>query len=172
MSLLIAELSRAADDFKLEPGFTLLFNGKDLAGWKTKGGEALDGKVEAEKGRFKVADGVLVIDPKVKGDVTITTAKELSGDVIIKFQFNPGTGCNNDLYLYGMKFDLKKEDVKNWKLDQWNDFEIVVTGKKAEFKCNGETQKTLDVKAEKSPLGVRAELGPIQIRHLRVKEGK
>ena len=45
----------AAGDFKLEEGFTFLFNGKNLDGWKTsKGGEALDGKTEAYKGRFVV----------------------------------------------------------------------------------------------------------------------
>jgi hypothetical protein len=29
----------AADDFKLEPGFTLLFNGKNLDGWKEASGK-------------------------------------------------------------------------------------------------------------------------------------
>ena len=74
---------------------------------------------------------------------------------------------------YGIVYvqDIKKPDVK-FKDDEWNDFEIIVTGKKAEFKCNGETLKTLDVKQEKSPLGLRAELGPVQIRHFRIKEGK
>ena len=54
----------AADDFKLEPGFTLLFNGKDLSGWKLKGGDSLEGKTESPTKRFVVIDGNLVIDPK------------------------------------------------------------------------------------------------------------
>src|SRR5262245_24135310 len=79
--LLAAHGSTHADDFKLEPGFTLLFNGKDLGGWKEKtGGASLDGKTEAYKGRFKVTDGVIVIDPKVGGDVRIETQKKFAGD--------------------------------------------------------------------------------------------
>lgn len=170
--LAVAIPAGAADDFKPEEGFTLLFNGKDLTGWKTrKGGESLDGKTEAAKNRFKVTDGVLVIDAKVKGDVTLDTAKTFAKDVHIKFDFQPGAGCNNDLYLRGMKFDIKKPDVKNFKEGEWNTFEIVVKGDKAEFKCNGETQRTLTAKPGATPLGVRAELGPIQIRRIRYKEG-
>jgi hypothetical protein len=59
----------------------LLFNGKDLSGWVEKtGGAALDGKAEAYKGRFAVKDGAVVIDPKVKGDVRIVTAREFAGE--------------------------------------------------------------------------------------------
>ncbi len=105
----------AADDDKIEPGFTPLFNGKNLDGWKTKsGGELLDGKTEAYKGRFKVRSGLLVIDPKVKGDVTIDTVKKFK-DVHIKFEFLPGPRCNNDLFIRGLKFDLVKGNVKNLK---------------------------------------------------------
>lgn len=159
-----------ADDFKLEPDFTLLFNGKNLDGWKTRNGEALDGKTEAANGRFKVSDGHLVIDPKVKGDVVINTAKEWGKDVHIKFEFLPGPGCNNDLYFRGLKFDLKKSDVKNLKEGEWNEFEIVVRGDKAEFKCNGETLRTANAKAGNTPLGLRAEFGPVQLRRIRIKE--
>lgn len=161
----------AADDFKLEEGFTLLFNGKDLNGWKTKKGDSLDDKTDAFGQRFKVKDGILVIDPKVKGDVIIETAKALGKDVHIKFEFLPGEGCNNDLFFRGLKFDIKKGDVKNLKNDEWNTFEIIAEGDKVVFKNNGEVQKTGTTKVDKSPLGVRAELGPIQIRRMRVKEG-
>src|SRR5262249_40492663 len=106
--------SAEADEFKLEPGFTLLFNGKDLSGWKTKKGDSLEGKTEAWNKRFTVSDGKIVIDPAVKGDVIITTAQELAGDVHIKFDFLPGKGCNNDLFFRGLKFDLKTGDVKNF----------------------------------------------------------
>jgi hypothetical protein len=159
----------AADDFKPEAGFTLLFNGKNLDGWKTKPGEALDGKAEAFAGRFKVADGAISIDPKVKGDVIINTTAEWARDAHIKFDFLPGPGCNNDLYIRGLKFDLKKPDVKNMKEGEWNEFEIVIQGDRAEFRCNGELLKTMTAKPGATPLGVRAEFGPMQIRRLRVK---
>jgi hypothetical protein len=68
VALVAARPGPSQDDFKLEPGFTLLFNGKNLDGWKEAGGQraALDGKTEAFGGRFKVAEGRLVYDPGVK----------------------------------------------------------------------------------------------------------
>jgi hypothetical protein len=36
---LLAVAAVRADDFKPEDGFALLFNGKDLTGWKTEKGE-------------------------------------------------------------------------------------------------------------------------------------
>src|SRR5436853_73055 len=90
--------------------FKPIFNGKDLTGWetKTKTPESLDGKTEAYKGRFKVADGMLTIDPKVKGDVWIQTASDLpkGKDVHIRIEFKPGKGCNNDTFFRGNKFDI------------------------------------------------------------------
>jgi hypothetical protein len=164
----------AADDFQPEPGFTLLFNGKDLTGWKSSKGDDLNGRTEAGGNRFKVSDGTLIIDPAIKGNLVINSVKEFAGDVHIKFDFLPGPGCNNDLYLRGTKFDLKKggkASLKSFKEGEWNQFEIIVKGDQVEFKNNGETQDTLKATSPKSPLGIRAEFGPIQIRRLRVKEG-
>jgi hypothetical protein len=160
----------ADDDFKLEEGYTLLFNGKDLNGWETKKGEALEGKNEAFNKRFVVVDGNLVIDDKVKGDVVIQTKRQVAKDATLKFDFKPGPGCNNDLFFRGVKFDIKPGDVKNLKEGEWNEFEIVVAGEKAEFKCNGQSARSTATKGAGSPFGIRAEFGAIQFRRIRVKE--
>jgi len=130
----------AADEFKPEPGFKLIFNGKNLDGWQTQTGkkEALDGKTEAFGGRFSVKDGELVIDPAVKGDVIIETKHEFGGRIVVRFEFKPDAKCNNDLFLLGTKFDIKKEDIKNLKQDAWNDLLVAVADGKATFTCNGE----------------------------------
>ena len=159
-----------ADDFKPEEGFTLLFNGKDLTGWKTTKGESLDGKTEAYAGRFKVADGILTLDPSVKGDVRIVTAKEFAGDVHIKFDFMPGAKCNNDLFLRGTKFDLKIEDVKEWKEGEWNTCELVLKGDKVEFKVNGRSIRKMTAKDKATPFELRAEIGPMKVRRMQIKE--
>ena len=168
----LASRNASADDFKPEKGFVLLFNGKDLTGWKEKkGGASLKGKTEAYKGRFKVKEGVLVIDPRVKGDVRIMTTRQFAGDVHIKFEYRPGQGCNNDLFLRGQKFDIKKPDVKNLDQGEWNQFEIIIEGNKIEFKNNGAVQRKATIKSGSTPFEVRAEFGPIEFRRMRVKGG-
>lgn len=168
----------AADEFKLESGYKLIFNGKNLDGWQNKMNKKdakpvlLEGKTEAYDGRFKVKDGELVLDPKVKGDRYIETTQEFSGNVTIRFQFKPGDACNNDLFLLGTKFDITKDGVKNAKFDEWNDFEIAVKDGKAEFKCNGQSLKTIPTKTEKSTFCLRAEFGNIVYRNIRASEGK
>jgi hypothetical protein len=166
----------AAEDFKAEPGFTPLFNGTDLGGWKVaptnqkdKSGEGLEGKKETPTKRFTFADGVLTIDPKVKGDITLFTQKTYDKDAHIKFEFKPGKGSNNDIYFRGTKFDLKTPDVKNMKEGEWNAFEIIVTGDTAEFKNNGESIKKVKTKPGATPLGIRAEAGPTEYRHWQIK---
>jgi len=73
---------------------------------------------------------------------------------------------NNDTFLRGVKFDLKKPDVKNLKVDEWNQFEIIVRGDSSEYKCNGEILKTIKNKPARTPFGIRAEFGGIEIRNL------
>jgi hypothetical protein len=174
--LVVCSAYAAADDFKPDAGFELLFNGKDLSGWKTLGtkdkpGDSLEGKTEAFNGRFKVKDGELVIDPSVKGDVRIETVKEYAKDVTIKFEFYPDAKCNNDLFFRGQKFDLSKDNVKNIKPGEWNPIEITLKDGKIEFKVNGDVIRSATTKSEKSTFGIRAEFGSIQIRKLQVKGG-
>jgi 3-keto-disaccharide hydrolase len=174
--LLLAAPAGSADDFKLEPGFTLLFNGKTLDGWKEAGGkkEALDGKTEAYGGRFKVVEGRLVYDPEVKGDLSIETAKEFGKDVHIKFDVKAGPKCNNDLFLRGTKFDIVpgNKENKNVKEGEWFAYEIIVVGDKIEHKIGGETARTSTLKAgaPASPFKLRAEFGALEIKNLRAKE--
>ncbi|MCE9564104.1 MAG: DUF1080 domain-containing protein [Planctomycetes bacterium] len=171
----------AADDFKVESGYKLIFNGKNLDGWQTKAAgkdgkaEALQGKTEAFDGRFKVADGELVIDPKVKGDKYIETVMPVSGDFTIRFDFKPAEGCNNDMLFLGMKFDIKaggKDNVKGVKVGEWNKMEIVVKGGSADFIINGEKAGTQKAKGDKGAFTLRAEFGGISYKNLRITEGK
>jgi hypothetical protein len=159
----------SAGEFKLEPGFALLLNGKTLDGWHTrKDKESLAGKTEAYKGRFKFEDGVLVIDPTVKGDLYIETDKDFAKDVHIRFEFKPGAKCNNDLFLRGTKFDIVLG--KGVKEGEWHAFDIIVTGDKVEHKINGDTVRTSKASAKASPFMLRAEYGAIQYKNVRVKE--
>ena len=155
-----------ADDFKPEPGYKLIFNGKNLDGWRTQTGkkESLDGMTEAFNGRFKAKDEELVIDPSVKGDVRIETQHEFGKSVTIRFEFRPGEKCNNDLFLLGTKFDITLAAIKNAKKGEWNEMEIVAKDGKVAFTCNGQFVGSIPTKAEKSTFAIRAEFGTIAIR--------
>ena len=174
----------AADDFKPETGFKLLLNGKNLDGWQTKAAGKdgkplpLDGKTDAYDKRFVAADGELVIDPKVKGDRYIESVQQFSGDFVIRFDFKPGDGCNNDILLLGTKFDLNsggkdgKGATKGIKPGEWNKLEINAKGGSVDFVVNGEKAATQKTKGDKGPLTLRAEFGPIVIKNLRASSAQ
>jgi hypothetical protein len=169
----------AADEFKPEPGFKLIFNGKNLDGWQTKAAGKdgkpmpLEGKTDAYDKRFVVADGELVLDPKVKGDRYIETVQQFSGDFTIRYDFKPGEGCNNDTLLLGTKFDiLAGGKLKGVKDGEWNKMEIVVKSGSADFVVNGEKLATQKTKSEKGPLILRAEFGQITYKNIRATEQK
>jgi hypothetical protein len=172
----ILTMTWAQEEFKPEPGFALLFNGKNLDGWKEASGkkESLDGKTEAYGGRFKVIDGRLILDPEVKGDLHVETVRTFAKDVHIKFEFKAGAKCNNDLFLRGTKFDIVpgNKENKNVKEGEWTLFEIVVAGDRIEHKVGGETARTSTLKADApaSSFRIRAEFGALEIRNLRAKE--
>ena len=170
----------AAEDLKPEPGYALLFNGKNLDGWQTKAAGKnkavpLDGKTEAFGGRFAVKDGELVVDYKVRGDRYIETTRQFGGDFTIRLDFKPGEGCNNDILLLGTKFDLRagaKGGLKGVKVGEWNKLEIVAKGGSIDFLVNGEKLAAQKARAEKGPLVLRAEFEPITIKNIRATEGK
>jgi hypothetical protein len=163
-----------ADDFKPEDGFTLLFNGKNLDGWKEAGGkkEALPGKTEAFQGRFKVMAGVLIYDPSVKGDRYIETEKQFTKDVTIRFDFRPGPKCNNDVLLCGTKFDIVpgNKENKSVKEGEWSAFEVTISGEKVEHMINGEVVRTSKTTGGATPLKLRAEFGALEVKNIRAKE--
>ena len=170
----------AADEFKLEPGYKLLFNGKNLDGWQTKAAGKdgkpmpLDGKTDAFGGRFVVKDGELVIDPAVKGDRYIETVQPLGGDFTLRFDFKPDEKCNNDLLFRGTKFDINPtaKNLKGIKVNEWNTMEIVVKDGSVEYRINGEKVDAKKTTVDKGPFVVRAEFGGVAIKNVRVTEQK
>lgn len=179
---LAVSFSLAAADTPVESGFTPLFNGKNLDGWqngrsKTPAPETFDGKAEAFGGRFAVspADGVLTIDPAVKGDLYLSTQKTFAGDVVIRLEFNAGPKCNNDVFLRGSKFDIVPglKDTAKVAEGVWSTLEIIVSGDKIEHKIDGVTVRSAAVsaKAGATPFMLRAEFGTIRYRNVRYREG-
>lgn len=148
----------------------VLFNGKNLDGWReaSKDKAPLSGKSEAFGGRFKVKDGVLAIDPAVKGDLYIETEKTFPGDFRLVIEFKPGPKCNNDVFIRGTKFDLVPggKEGMNLKVGEPATCEIVVKGDSIEHRLNGESARKAKAKPAPTSLRIRAEFGSMEIKSI------
>ena len=165
-----------------EPGFSPLFNGKDLSGWRV-GKTDLNGKSASDDGRFAVKDGVLVITgskdtpPKMK---EIETLDSFDGDFTLRLEFRASKEANSGLHLRDKAFphQLQIRDyprvgpykaLVNYKDGDWNAIEVVVTGNKAHCTCNGELLESALSIPEKGPLALQSETNVIEYRNIRIK---
>src|SRR5580765_6829758 len=123
----------AGDDFKPEPGYVSLFNGKDLAGWKYGKEADLTGKTETADKRFRVADGIIIAE-EGKGIKDLYTVKAYNTEFNVKMEFRAALKAYSGVYvrrpqLQVRDFIRRKEMVKQltkFKNDDWNELDITV----------------------------------------------
>lgn len=153
------ETGQAADDFKLEDGYTSLFNGKDLTGWRWPGakGVVLDDKTETPDKRIQVVNGIIVVnekDDKGKGGIKdLYTVREFAKPFHLKLQFRAGLKADSGVYIRGPQLQVRDfprfggefSKVPGFKLDDWNDLYITVTPPSSKTTVNGQTLTDKDV---------------------------
>ncbi|HEX4143538.1 MAG TPA: family 16 glycoside hydrolase [Pirellulales bacterium] len=161
--------------FELEPGFELLFNGKDPTGWHYDGAP-FDGKTESSDGRYTARDGKIVVNPG-KGLAQLRTMRELPHDFQLKLEFRAGVNADSGIFLRGPQLQCRDylvagpyKDLKNYKPQDWNEIEVTVKGDTATCTCNGEPLKFDRKLPPTGPIGLEADRGQMEYRRIRVKE--
>jgi hypothetical protein len=161
--------AQAADDFKLEEGFTRLDNGKDLEGWTGK----LDG--------WSVIDGYIHLEVK-KGKGNIYSKAVPSKNCIIRLQFRATKNADSGLFVHGNQLQVRdypiagpKEYAKPAKpAGEWNDLDLDITDGVAVVKLNGEViEKAWKIgKKDTQGIGLQYERGDFDFRYIRLKDKK
>jgi hypothetical protein len=173
----------------VEEGFTSLFNGKDLTGWEygpvpvTKKPiiEKLEGKTITKDKVFLVEDGLIVATGK--RIMALYTAKEYNKDFVFKVEFRNSADKpkdNSGIYIRGPQLQLDAvteggltgvfRKLKKFKVGDWNEIEITVTGTEAICKCNGEMIGKAMKVPDKGTIGLQSEYGRFEFRRIRIKE--
>jgi hypothetical protein len=145
-----------ADDFKVEEGYTNLFNGKDLTGWRIKGSkENLDGQTAAADGRFQVVDGVILVnekDSKGKGGIKdLYTNEDFNKDFHLKLEFRAAPRADSGLYIRGPQLQVRDYPTvgpykpKGFKTGDWNELDVTVRSGVVTTSVNGKVLTNKDV---------------------------
>ncbi|MFO1514436.1 MAG: GDSL-type esterase/lipase family protein [Verrucomicrobiota bacterium] len=129
-------LETADDDFKPEPGFVSLFNGRDLTGWGLRpSSEAdiksranwqrsdtnappwpiiteptkFDGRLKSPDGRFVALHDRLVVTTPAEGRriQQLYTTREFSNDFVLKLEFRATPNADSGVYLRGPQLQCR-----------------------------------------------------------------
>lgn len=179
----------AEEKFKLEEGYTNLFNGTDLTGWEygetppKQPSEFLDDRTESSDQRCEVKDGAIVASSGKGPNMAIYTADEFNKDFTLRLEFRTsaqnkknggavfirGTPLRLDAVSDGGRNGVFK-NVKNFRPGDWNEIEVAVKGTAAVCKCNGEAVGRPMEVPKTGPIALHAEVGKFEFRRIRMKE--
>jgi Domain of Unknown Function (DUF1080) len=166
-----------ADDFKPEPGYISLFNGKDLTGWGYLTNN-FAGKTASDDDRYSAADGILMVHPRTPRLVQrIWTSREFSNDFNLKLEFRASTNADSGIFIRKPQLQCRDylvagpyKDLKKYKPQDWNEIDITVANGVAFCTCNGEVlEAALPVPAT-GPIGLEGDRGQMEYRRIRLKE--
>jgi len=175
----------APDDFQPEPGFELLFNGKDLTGWgyrekKTlKKLESFDGKTESKESRYVARHGRLIVStpPEGRAFTQLWTHEEFGSDFTLKLEFRANADADSGIFIRRPQLQCRDywvagpyKELKNYKPGDWNEIVVEVKGQVARCTCNGEVLEA-EFKVPKSgPIGLEGDRGQMEYRRIRLKK--
>jgi len=181
----------AADSpFKLEPGFTSLFNGRDLDGWGYRAGSGpvtnLGTATQSSDGRFTAHDGLITDNPfdAAKSPTRIRmlwTTRTFSNNFHLILEFRANTNADSGLFLRSQATQLQVRDyyvagpdaykkLKNYKPQDWNVIDVTVTSNIARCLCNGEVLEEAFKLPANGPIGLEADRGQMDYRNIRIME--
>lgn len=183
LSLLISAgaATGLAEDFKPEPGFISLINGKDLTGWGYKPDDKFDGKTEASDGRYTAKDGMIVVNDfdAAKGPHLrqMYTTREFPKNFILKLEFRASVNADSGIFIREPQLQCRDylvagpyKNLKSYKPQDWNLIEVTVKDGVARCTCNGEVlEEALKLPAT-GPIGLEADHGQMEYRRIQLKE--
>ncbi|MBI3881794.1 MAG: DUF1080 domain-containing protein [Verrucomicrobia bacterium] len=188
LSLLLALAAIArGDDFKPEPGFASLLNGKDLTGWGYRDKAmttftGFDGQAAAPDGRYSFADGILTVHPMPDGTrkmQIIWTAREFPKNFHLKLEFRAGVNADSGIFLRKPQLQCRDylvagpaayQKLQKYKAQDWNEIEVVAKDNVAVCTCNGEVLEAAFKLPATGPIGFEADRGQMEYRRVRLKE--
>ncbi len=167
------------DDFTPEPGFTSLFNGRDLSGWGYRGQPALDGKTVSDDGRYLAKNSRLVVTvAHTERDYkTLWTTRTFPRDFELRLEFRASPNADSGVFIRQPQLQCRDyliagpyKTLQKYRPLEWNEIVVTVKGGLAHATCNGEVLiDAMPVPAD-GPIGLESDRGQFEYRRIRVKE--
>lgn len=171
-------VEKEMDDFKPEPGFVSLFNGRDLTGWGFKTNN-FDGKTASNDGRYVAKNGRLVVTtpPEGRRIQQLWTTREFPKDFVLKLEFRATPNADSGVFIRQPQLQCRDypiagpyKNLEKYKAQDWNEMVVTVKNGVAHCTCNGEVlEAALKVPAT-GPIGLEGDRGQMEYRRIRLRE--
>ena len=173
------------DDFQPEPGFELLFNGKDLTGWGYRNkktlekSEGFDGKLVSSEGRYLARHGRLIVTTPPEGRAfgQLWTHAEFGTDFTLKLEFRANAEADSGVFIRKPQLQCRDylvagpyKELKRYKAGDWNEIIVEVRGNVAYCTCNGEVLEAEFAVPESGPIGLEGDRGQMEYRRIRLRK--
>jgi hypothetical protein len=166
-----------AAEFHPESGYIALFNGHDLTGWGYRTNN-FDGKKQSDDGRYSADNGILTVHPhSPRLEQTLWTTQEFGKDFMLKFDFRAEVNADSGVFIRKPQLQVRDylvagpyKELKKYKPQDWNHVEVTVKDNVAHCVCNGEVLEDAMKLPPTGPVGLEADRGQMEYRHLQVKE--
>jgi lysophospholipase L1-like esterase len=171
-------LETEPDTFAAEPGFTSLFNGRDLSGWGFKTNE-FSGLSRSPEGRYLARNGRLVVGtpPEGRRFDAIWTSRSFSNDFVLKLEFRATPYADSGIFLRKPQLQCRDyliagpyTNLARYKPQQWNEIIVAVTNGVAHCTCNGEVIERALQLPPSGPIGLEGDRGQMEYRRIRIHE--
>ncbi len=169
-----------ADDFQIEPGFVSLYNGKNLDGWGYSATDKFDGKTEASDGRYSAKGDEIIVNPQKEGGQHLRqmwTTQEFPKNFELRLEFRASVNADSGIFLRKPQLQCRDylvagpyKELKKYKAQDWNEIVVIVKDGVAHCTCNGEVLEEALKLPETGPIGLEADRGTMEYRHIRIKE--
>ncbi|MFT4692423.1 MAG: GDSL-type esterase/lipase family protein [Verrucomicrobiia bacterium] len=178
-------LETTADTFNVEPGFTSLFNGRDLTGWGFRQKKTLkplqkfDGQQQSHDGRYIAIKGRLVVTspPEGRRIQQLWTTAEFGSDFILKLEFRATPNADSGVFIRKPQLQCRDyplagpyKELKKYKPQDWNEMVVRVQDGFAHCSCNGEVLNAQMKVPASGPIGLEGDRGQMEYRRIRLRK--
>ena len=173
------------DAFQPEPGFTSLFNGKDLTGWGFREGQTLtpkgnfDGKTASDDGRYVAKNGRLIVTtpPEGRRIQQLWTTREFPKNFVLKLEFRATPNADSGVFVRQPQLQCRDyplagpyKSLQKYKPQDWNELVITCRDNIAHCTCNGEVLEAELKLPATGPIGLEGDRGQMEYRRIRLQE--
>lgn len=166
------------DTFAPEPGFSPLFNGRDLTGWGFLTNR-FDGQSSSPDGRYLAKNGRLIVTtpPEGRRYQVLWTTREFPHNFVLKLEFRATPNADSGVFLRKPQLQCRDyalagpyKNLARYRPQDWNELEITVQGGSAHCTCNGEVLEADFKLPPTGPIGLEGDRGQMEYRRIRLKE--